>query len=64
MKKSKVQVLKQTQFRIDDDSDMDLLEAINNSQENFSKVTKLFWAEKLGIEYTPRKCGAKKNESD
>lgn len=53
------QILKQTQFKIDNESDMDLLKAINNSDENFSQITKLFWADKLGIKYIPRKCGAK-----
>lgn len=54
--------VKLTSFNTNNKQEAELLEAINNSGENFSKVTKLYWAKKLNIKFKSTKCGAKSKE--
>lgn len=51
--------IKPTVFNIENDQDATLLKAINDSNENFSLITKLYWAKKLNVKFKPTKCGAK-----
>lgn len=52
--------LKPTSFNRDDENERKLLDAIEESGFNFSKVTKMMWAAKLKIK--PKK--ESKNEND
>ena len=51
--------LKQVQFNIADESDKSLLDAINNSEKNFSGETKKMWAKSLNVNYKLRKSGTR-----
>ena len=52
--------LKPTSFNRDDENERKLLDAIEESGFNFSKVTKMMWAEKL--KFKPKK--ESKNENN
>lgn len=40
------------------ESEIELFEAINANTKNFARDTKLMWAEKLNVDYTPVERGA------
>ena len=53
---------KLTVFNTENKQEAELLKAINDSNENFSQITKLYWAKKLNVKFKPTKCGAKRIE--